>query len=304
MSLSSNIQWIKLLFQSDSDAAQHYDLRGDAALLRTHEGTPTMNMGYWRGLDVSREGSLWAATQALFDLVARAADLSPADEAVLDAGCGFGTNAVHCLQHHGPRRVVGINLSQAQLAHCHRLATAAGLGERAAFLRASATAMPFADGTFDKVVSVEAAFHFAPRTDFLREAYRVLRPGGVLALADLVPVPPPGALRRMQLAVLRRSLQIPESNVYGLDTYRENLAAAGFQIEQLASIRDDVLPHYPRWLLRHRGAQLLPLDTAFALTSASFFLYPWEYVLIKVRKPLQGALSVNPSDIVDAAKAA
>ena len=61
--------------------------------------------------------------------------------------------------------------------------------------------LPFADGSFDGVISVEAAFHFSSRERFLEEAFRVLRPGGVLTMSDVPTLRRPQGLREAVAAV-------------------------------------------------------------------------------------------------------
>jgi SAM-dependent methyltransferase len=53
----------------------------------------------------------------------------------------------------------------------------------------NATSLEFADSTFDATVSVEAAFHVDTRADFLAEEHRIPRPGGGLALSDILLAP-------------------------------------------------------------------------------------------------------------------
>ncbi len=91
---------------------------------------------------------------------------------ILDLGCGKGRFAAR-LAADGAN-VIGLDLSAAMLAEAIDL-------DR---VRASARRLPFVDGAFDVIAAVEVFEHLHGIDDVLREARRVLRPGGMLAVVD------------------------------------------------------------------------------------------------------------------------
>ncbi len=98
---------------------------------------------------------------------------------VLEAGCGTGRwlaewDRAHC-------RAFGLDFSQGMLS----LAREQGLSRE--LTRGDACRLPFASESFDLIYCVNAFHHFDPPQDFVREARRLLRRGGVLAIAGMEP---------------------------------------------------------------------------------------------------------------------
>lgn len=91
---------------------------------------------------------------------------------VLDLGCGKGRFAGP-LARQGAK-VMGVDLSAGMLAQ----------GEGFARVRGTGRSLPFADATFDALISVEVFEHLADRGEVLSECRRVLRPGGVLVVIE------------------------------------------------------------------------------------------------------------------------
>lgn len=103
---------------------------------------------------------------------------------VLDVGCGTGTLAVAIMAAHPAAEVLGIDLDAWVLDRGREKARRAGVEVR--FERASAMALPYPDGSFDRVVSSMMLHHLAreEKRMALTEALRVLAPGGELHVAD------------------------------------------------------------------------------------------------------------------------
>jgi SAM-dependent methyltransferase len=130
-----------------------------------------MNLEEYRRMYEAEERQWWYAGMRAISF----ALLDPAlpagrDLLFLDGGCGTGVN----LEHLGRRgRAVGVDLSEQALGFCRRR------GVRV--VRAGVLALPFADGSFDVVTSLDVLYHrwVADHDVAVREMARVLRPGGL-----------------------------------------------------------------------------------------------------------------------------
>lgn len=154
-----------------------------------------------------------------------------APAALLDMGCGTGT-LTHMLQSaHSTAHVVGLDIDGAVLAIAQRKSDATEVS-RATFVQGSATAHPFGDGAFD-CVATSLVMHHLSREDkaaALRECLRVLRPGGVLLLADFAA---PRTRYARTAALLVRHLEEVDDNMRG--RLPMLMAGAGFaDIQALA----------------------------------------------------------------------
>ncbi len=106
----------------------------------------------------------------------------PPDAAVLDAGCGDGRELVQIGQSVGPAaRLVGVNLTPDPI---EKARAGSPEDDRFAFAVADlAQPWPFEDGVFDLVYSHNVLECLTDKQAFLRETFRVLKPGGQVACA-------------------------------------------------------------------------------------------------------------------------
>ena len=145
-------------------------------------------------------------------------------ERVLDLGSGSGMDVFAAAAHVGPGGfVTGVDITPEQLAKSERLRRE----EHVSFRRARIEELPFADGSFDAVISNGVVNLSADKPRVFAEAARVLRPGGRLALADIVTERQIAARTACQADLWAACI----AGASQADRYLEDIAAAALELQ-------------------------------------------------------------------------
>jgi erythromycin 3''-O-methyltransferase len=163
-----------VLKQGRNPAATVYDSIGTDFFLALAPGW--LNLGLWEGPGTEEEAPI--AVRRLVEAVARPL---PKGGTILDVGNGLGVQDPVIAEVAQPERFIAMNITESQLRAGREPMAEAG----AQPVLADATRIPLADGSVDGLISVEAAFHFPSRRRFFAEAFRVIRPGGILTTSDI-----------------------------------------------------------------------------------------------------------------------
>jgi ubiquinone/menaquinone biosynthesis C-methylase UbiE len=214
------------------------------------EDSMFLNYGYWR----NNPTTLDEACADFARLVGREAKIQPGD-VVLDCGPGFGDQDFLWAREFQPDEIIGINVSQKQIEIASGRAKELGLADTVRYIHGSASELPRPDESVNKVVALESPFHFPSRREFFNEAFRVLKPGGRLVTADIIPLPKEAVPRRSArwgfVGSWARSVYAHgQANDFDASGYSGVLRETGFEKVNVYSIRDHVFDDFANFVRR------------------------------------------------------
>ena len=207
--------------------------------VKCNETSDFMNYGYWDKEDMT----LLEANKNLCKIIQQYGELDKVDN-ILDVGCGYGEQDFLWSETiKGKIKAIDINNVSIDKA----INKNKKLKKNICFSQGNACKLNSKDNYYDRVLSLESAFHYNPRVNFLKESYRVLKKGGKLVIADIlynnhgVDI-----FNNLNRSAFEKVFNIPISNKISIDEFKQQLESIGYSV-QIEDISDKTFKPYYKY---------------------------------------------------------
>ncbi len=223
--------------RNEKDVVNMYDSL--SGLMRAATEGDMLNFGYWDG----NANSPFLAQKNLAEIFGKVAQLAP-NQRIVDVGCGFCSPAILWYEQYTPIEIMCIDINYEQLrdpntADNHK-------DGKINFVNATARILPFEDESVDRVLALESAQHFKPLEEFILESFRILKKGGMLAMAIPV-VQRPTSIIKLGILAMTWS-----SEHYSIDFVKSTIIQKGFDIVSMQRIGSNVYEPMTEYYVKNR----------------------------------------------------
>lgn len=200
------------------------------------------SMGLHVGIWDNTTNNLTDAIRNENKILAKIAKIKPSDH-VLDAGCGNGDSSVYLAKEIGCH-VTGITVVPKQVIKATKYSKEQGVSDKISFLERDYLDTQMPDESFDVIWALESVCCAEPKSKFLEEAFRLLKKGGRLIIAD--PFQAKETLTEKEAHLLNnKTFHRMAINDLGTESYfKEHAKRIGFKKIRFDDITEKTLPSF------------------------------------------------------------
>ncbi len=278
---------------SSKDIATYYDVSEDHYMYFWDlNQSRALHYGYWE--DTTK--TFREALANINKILSEKANINEGTK-VLDAGCGIGGSSIW-LAKNKQANVTGITLSAKQAARANAYVKEIGLQDCVQFQVKDFTQTDFDEQSFDVVWAIESVCHASNKEDFVKEAYRLLKPGGRLIMADFFIVKDGNETDERELNAWGHGWAVPFFEKESI--FHEMLERSGFRSIQMMDATKNIIKSakrlyyafFPGWIVSKIYNLVHKNTTEFSKNNVytAYYQYKtlkkglWKYCIIHATK--------------------
>jgi cyclopropane fatty-acyl-phospholipid synthase-like methyltransferase len=225
------------LRRKENDVVNLYDYL--AGVMQASTGGNFLNFGYWE----ENTSSPLEAQENLCHMAGKMAELDKT-EFVLDVGSGFSEPSFLWKKDYPGIEITCININKNQLVEANKNQKSYKIN----LVNSTATKIPIASSTHDRIIALESAQHFKPLDDFISESNRILKKEGIMVIA--IPIlTRPSKVGIMQTGILQFTWS---SEHYSLDIIKETIQEHDLEIMEIKMIGSKVYVPLADYYIKNR----------------------------------------------------
>jgi len=173
---------------------------------------------------------------------------------ILEIGCGNGTQCIYIQEKCNPIKITGVDLDPTNIKIAHSEKNRKQLNNIEFYQGDAQTLTMIEDKTIDFVFNIESAFHYPDKHAFLKQVFRVLKPGGQFVITDILTIKNKGTGIR---AFWKKKMKL---NNWPKHQYDSGLALANLKVDYSEDITQNIIKgfeNYPTWLKQMKKINFL-----------------------------------------------
>jgi len=250
-----------------------------------------MNYGLWKHNTTTIKEANENLCQFIFDK----GKLSEYNGSVLDVGCGYGTQDFfwhnkRSLSSLHKMKITAIDISETQIEYANKIRRSSGISKsRIKFKVGDAAHLLdlFPNKQFNRIISLESAFHYINRPGFFHNVHKLLKQNGLFIITDIVikEDSKQSPLKNAFIKLSQAFLAIPTQNIITSMEWKQNLRDNGLTITEFYDVTDITFnPYYEHFISPYIINHNMPSIINIIVSPIFKYIQPFSYVIAVCRK--------------------